>query len=113
MENNKFRMKVIELSLRDMFSPDKFFSICTIDKIIEATGVCVNRDEYNFLNMLHCVHWADMEPEMRKEVFARTIKLFEDGTVFDFNRIDGVVKRIVPKEDRKKTLKIIGESYDN
>lgn len=43
---------------------DGYLSICTIDKILKITGGIPDRRDYGILNMLHCVSFMDMQPEL-------------------------------------------------
>ncbi len=45
---------------------DGYVSICTIDKILEMSGGIPDSKDYNILRALHCVHFSDMEPELRR-----------------------------------------------
>jgi hypothetical protein len=42
------------------------FSICTIDSILKIINVHPNRNAYDMLHALHCVHYKDMPVELRK-----------------------------------------------
>lgn len=44
------------------------FSICTVDAAIKAVGSVPDSRAYGILRTLHCVDWADMEPELRNAV---------------------------------------------
>ena len=41
-----------------------YISICTVDKILKATGGVPNSYDYEILHMLHCVNFRDMDPEL-------------------------------------------------
>ena len=41
-----------------------YFDICVIDGILKITKGVPKREDYNLLHLLHCVHFADMEPEL-------------------------------------------------
>lgn len=45
---------------------DGYFSICTIDKILKMSGGIPEKYDYDILSTLHCVHFSDMAPELRR-----------------------------------------------
>lgn len=71
-------------SLRHMISKG-YFSICTIDKILKASGAIPDRRAYNILNMLHCVDFSDMEPDVRDELPELLRLALGGGPVLDVN----------------------------
>ncbi len=76
---NEFEQQAVMLALKKMFE-GSHFSICTVDDCLKITGAIPPRKEYNALRALHCVDWADMAPDFRAAVFAKTLALFQhDG----------------------------------
>ena len=41
-----------------------YFDICTIDKITKMMDIKPDRDVYQILSTLHCVHYNQMRPEL-------------------------------------------------
>lgn len=60
---NDLQVMAARAALKKMLS-DGYFSICTVDKILKMTGGVPNREDYDVLSTLHCVHYMDMEPEL-------------------------------------------------
>ncbi|KKL64721.1 hypothetical protein LCGC14_2162200 [marine sediment metagenome] len=82
--------RVAQTALKDMFERSHF-NICTIDKIIQMTGCIPDKQNYNRLSALHCIHWNTMEKDVRQWCFETTINLF-DNTGFDLEMINGVLR---------------------
>jgi len=73
---NNFLAQTVAHTLQDMFQPNKYICICTIDKIIKAAGIFIPQDRYNVYSMLHCVHWSEMEPNYRTTIMAMILDDF-------------------------------------
>ena len=39
-------------------------SICTINEILKMTGGIPNKEDFQVLNLLHCVDFKEMDPEL-------------------------------------------------
>ena len=85
--NDEFTRQAVAQSLKKMFSGGHF-NICAIDAGLKALNLTPHREQYDSLRPLHCVDWADMDPEFRQMVFKRVMALFADSTAFDLVEID-------------------------
>lgn len=56
---------VIRAALAKMIR-DGYMDICAINKILKITGGFPNQKDYDLLSALHCVHFSEMEPELRR-----------------------------------------------
>jgi len=81
MEDTAFEKKVVAIALKEMFQPEKSFSICTIDEVINTLGVTIPEDEYRRWHMLHCKSWKTLGEEMRQEIFARVMFFLSQPTM--------------------------------
>jgi hypothetical protein len=45
-----------------------YFSICTLDKVIELVGARQGGEAYRMLHALHCVDFGKMDPELRARI---------------------------------------------
>ena len=43
-----------------------WMDITCIDKILKMTGGIPDRKDYEILHILHCVHFCDMDPTLRR-----------------------------------------------
>lgn len=76
---SEFEQQAVIVALKKMFE-GTHFNICTVDACLTIIGAIPPRREYNALHAIHCVHWADMAPDFRAAVFAKTLALFtHDG----------------------------------
>jgi hypothetical protein len=57
------KVMAAEAALKKMVQSD-YFDICTIDKITKMMDVKPDRDAYQILSTLHCVHYNQMRPEL-------------------------------------------------
>ncbi len=55
---------VVQTAINKLFT-DKYFSVCTLDRVMEVMNISQNTDAYKQLHALHCVHYSDMTKEMR------------------------------------------------
>jgi hypothetical protein len=77
---------VVRTALKEMFESHRF-SICTVDDCLKILGLHRGGEVYNLLNALHCIHYNNMEPDVKKWCFTATLQLLsEDG--FELNRIN-------------------------
>ena len=78
-------------AIRNMFK-SKNFSICTINDCLKITGGIHNQRDLDALDVLHCVPYSEMSPELRDAVFSKTLEVLSaegfDLTILDmeFNR---------------------------
>lgn len=69
-----FENDVVQIALKKLFG-EKHFSICGLDQIGKMIGSNPERHpNYKFLNALHCVHYADMTPQVRDELPRRVME---------------------------------------
>ncbi len=94
-------IRVAQTALKEMFKGDHF-SICTIDTLLKLTGCIPNEQNYNRLSALHCIHWKDMDKDIRQWCFNTTIDLF-DNTGFDLEMINGVLREKNLIEEAEKS----------
>lgn len=78
---SKFNMKEMERgavahALQDMFSADKFFSVCTIKECSKVSGVIITQERMNIYNSQHCIAWSAMLPEFRQVLIAMILDDF-------------------------------------
>jgi len=105
---NEFEKEAVITALKKMFK-GSHFNICTFDKCTEIAGVIPNGRDYNALSALHCVDWKDMSPDLRNEVYQRTIDTFQLRG-FDLPLLDMVFnegsKSFELKRPPKKSLRM-------
>jgi len=65
--SNEIKMMAAQAALRKMVEGNSF-SICTIDTIAEMLDVKPDRDTYQVLRTLHCVHYNQMPPELLEKL---------------------------------------------
>ena len=61
------RQIVVKQVIKDVFD-STFFSICKINKLLEAVGVTRDTEAYRLLATLHCVDYNKMLPELRERL---------------------------------------------
>ena len=99
-----FTKETVLAALSKMFTGG-YFDICTIDKCLKLTRSIPNGHDYDCLSALHCVHWKDMSPDLRKTVFDTTIKMMLcDG--FDLSALEMIFdeeKKVFELHEPKKS----------
>lgn len=48
----------------DKMLKDGYISICTINKILATQNIVPNREDYDILDLLHCVSFKDMDKDL-------------------------------------------------
>jgi len=74
MDDEKFHRQCVELGIRNMFEEDHCFSICTLDRALEALDLPRGKD-YKALQTIHCVHWTKMDMDFKKEIYNRCVNM--------------------------------------
>ena len=87
---DSFGKAVVVTALKNMFEEKSYFCICTIDRCIRIMGVVPDGNDYRALSALHCVHWRDMDAEVRQAVFEKTINMLLSNNGFDTTVLDSV-----------------------
>lgn len=64
---SKVQLLAAEAALGKMLRGD-YFDICTIDTIATMLNLKPDREAYNILRTLHCVHYSDMGRELLDEL---------------------------------------------
>ncbi len=86
MDDDVFKKQTVITSLKHMFK-GSHFDICNIDKCLKVLNIDPPDSEILPLRSIHCVHWSEMEPKFKQEVFIRTLRLFiHQG--FDLEQVD-------------------------
>lgn len=63
---NTIQIEACKLALRRMMD-EGFFSICVVNDILKLTGGVPTKEDYQTLQLLHCVKFRDMPPALRVE----------------------------------------------
>jgi hypothetical protein len=75
MENlNSFQAESAAIALKKLLYGNHF-SICDFDKLAKLLEVEVGGKDYEALQAIHCVHWADMPEHYRQAVRDTVVRL--------------------------------------
>ena len=66
-EQPQTKRLVVEAAINRLFS-ERFFSICTLDSVLDTLQVSQKSDAYRLLRTLHCVDYCTMSPELREKL---------------------------------------------
>lgn len=83
---------IVQTALNKLFN-DEFFSICTLNKIIDLIEVSDKSEAYKQLSALHCVHYKDMSKDLR-QIFPRLVNealKIETVNIATQSALEGVV----------------------
>lgn len=58
---------VLEAAVNRLFT-ETYFSVCTLDRILDAVDVSRSSQAYKLLATLHCVHFNQMSEELRQRL---------------------------------------------
>lgn len=61
------RQLVAREALRHLFT-NSFFDICTVRNLVAMAGRSENTPAFQLLRTLHCVHYVDMDPQLRDQL---------------------------------------------
>ncbi len=101
---NDFHIAAAKTALRHMFEKE-YYDICTVDKLIKMTGCHPDRNDYQALSALHCVHFSEMDKDLRQMVYLKTIQIF-DNEGFSLELIEGLFNDT--KKLNGKTTNLLG-----
>lgn len=73
----QIRNLVLAVGLKKMLTA-KHFSICDLETLITAARIIPDGDTMRLLRVLHCVDYADMPVELRKELVRIVAAMFHD-----------------------------------
>ena len=107
MMDQEFKIKSVSLIIQKMFDSHRF-SICDIDNCLKISRIIPNKDVYNTLNALHCVHWSTMDGDMRKTVMKETLKMFQITDAEEY-----ALRNFSRKEEVSQTLNLLENSGSN
>lgn len=102
---NDFEREAVRVAMTRMFRSDGWLDICAIDECLKLARVAPPSREYQALRVLHCVHWRDMAPEMRRAVAERVAAMFAEppfdvAAMFDPPPVEAVVSANEPMRRR-------------
>lgn len=58
---------VVQTAVTKLFE-NKWFDICTLDKLLRVIGAREGGQAYDMLHSLHCIHYDKMPPELRARI---------------------------------------------
>ena len=75
-----FKFQAAKLALKQTYN-DSHFSICSLDNAYRCltNRRCPDDINYNQLRALHCVHYSEMPPGMKEEIFKKCIEILKTG----------------------------------
>lgn len=73
---NAMKQGAVAHSLQNMFRADEYFSICTINDLIEVSQIVIPKERYDIYRSQHCIYWRDMTPEFRQTLIAMILNDF-------------------------------------
>ncbi len=87
------KLAVIQTNFKEMISKG-WFSVCDTEKAAELLGVDFTTEEKAFMNLLHCIQFADMEDKIKNELQKILEKTFskEVFTIIVGKRVFGGTK---------------------
>lgn len=77
-EITEFHQRSAAAALMKMFA-SSYFDICILDAIAKTLGKqgrCAGRD-YDALRAIHCMHWADMGPDLARMAKEKILEILE------------------------------------
>lgn len=72
-------------ALRKMLNEEKHFSVCTITDLEKVCQGHVASHRKALYNSVHCIAWADMEPDFRQTLVAMVLDDFRHILTYDRN----------------------------
>lgn len=76
IDEHQIRKLAFERAMR-AFLNQKFFSMCELRSIEEASGIVMDTKSRDKLQLLHCVAWSEMESGWKELIVAHVAKTFE------------------------------------
>lgn len=63
-------MESIRHALYEMMKPDKFFSVCVMNKAIDVLNIHITSERMNIYRSVHCISWNNMLESFRTTLIA-------------------------------------------
>ena len=79
------KMALVQDAMKKMYRHDGYFCISTFKNIVEVCGLLVPKEIMEALRLLHCVHFADMEPKTRDWLKVTIDGIFNDSRAIASN----------------------------
>ncbi len=73
---NLIKIKAVAHALQEMLKTENHFSICTIDRCIEITQICIPKERYQIYHSIHCMNWNEMLQDFRQMIVAMILDDF-------------------------------------
>jgi hypothetical protein len=70
----------IEASLKALLT-GKYFDICRLKDCLEVCGISPHTKAFDTLRLLHCIHYSDMNDDLKKQIPDLVADCFGQGTV--------------------------------
>jgi len=70
-----FKSEVVKMGVEKMLT-QSYFCIVDFDKLVKIRRVIVEKEIYDCLHALHCVHWNAMPIEVRQTVYSIIAQTF-------------------------------------
>ncbi|MBL4833605.1 MAG: hypothetical protein JKY26_06475 [Pseudomonas sp.] len=80
------KVMAAQAALQKMLT-DGYLCICTIDKITRMLSIVADREAYDVLRTLHCVHFDQMQPELLEQIPVLIMRVL-DSPRMDTSRIN-------------------------
>lgn len=81
----------VKSGVRKFFEESRYCDVYDFKKLCEMAEIVPPKDLLNAIQLHHRVHWVDMDPDLRKEIFARTMAMFAEPDRFPTEIIDAVL----------------------
>jgi hypothetical protein len=86
---NELERLAVQTAMKKLLS-STYFDITALRNCLEIAGVIPDGKTMRALNVLHCVHYADMPKELLEQLPETIVSLFK-GVVFDTDRLNIVL----------------------
>ena len=86
---DQFNKAVFRAALKKFFAPEGMFSITDFDQLCRMVGVIPGGADRDRFRLLHCVHYRDMDRELREALAARILEILSAGPdpLYDLQRV--------------------------
>lgn len=89
----RWKNLLVAQALKKLFQPDGYFDVSAVTGIAKVLGGVLNPKDKEELNLLHCVHYKDMHPDLLNELPRRVTDALSSVTTLNVDDIIGEYMR--------------------
>lgn len=101
-----FEQNVVKVGLVKLLSHERYFSICQLESCLKVSGIVPPHQVMETLRCLHCIDYALMTPQLRRELYETVLGLFSADT--ELIQLRTVILKLDLPDEAPKERRLFG-----